>query len=250
MNEVPVDIALSRLRALEQDWMNTLNHSLWKLKRSGWELDMIEEILLVETSRWVLLGQESGYFPEVPTPLTDRPGARRGVPEVDEFFGRPEIVQGRTDFAAELIGAQLELAREDRLLFLHLMFFADDSEWIFRLSAAQTLASGLLDQPWRPLPIALVESMSWFLTGAESSAQRTNCPANWRLYTPFGEVAGERAARAEERWSQLKSIREEIRATVELAAEAPFTVAEPLGLRTAESQFETRAWRRILPTDE
>jgi hypothetical protein len=250
MSEVPVDTALSRLRALEQDWMNTLNHSLWKLKRSGWELDWIEEILLVETSRWVLLGQNSGYFPEVPTPLTDRLGARGAVPEVEEFFIRPTIVQGRTDFAAELIGAQLELAREDRLLFLHLMFFADDNEWGARLSTAQMLARKLRDHPWRSLPIAFVEAMSWCLTGTESSTRRTNCPANWRLYTPFGEVAGERAARAEERWGQLKSTRAEIYAAVELAAEVPFTAAEPLGLRGAESRFETRAWRHTFPADE
>ena len=90
--------------------------------------------------------------------------------------------------------------RTERLAYLRMVLFADDSEWSTALSDVERVVSRILEAPWLSLPPSEADEISWALDGVSEPSFYLPSPAEWRL----SRVA--RTARSRDRLEQLDQI--------------------------------------------
>jgi Hsp70 protein len=218
VTEPSTDPALFRLRAFEVDWLTPL------LKAPSGELNAV---LAAEAQRWILLGQEVGYFADAPSYLRldqSLPKAAAG------FFQGALPAVDFADFRYALNEAQDDLTPERRE-FLDLVLFADDAVWHARLHEVWKLAGELTGRPALRLSDEAMDSVSWSLAGAESQMAdgAPYLPAHWR--SSDNTFIQAMWPVAEERLARLKDARDAIAAAAEsLAADETPTIKLPIAI--------------------
>jgi hypothetical protein len=201
-----VDPALFRLRAFEADWLAPLIRTADS---------PLEQLLIAEAERWILVGQSLGFFPQAPRAAGDVPERAFRfhnffTDEIGFFTDKPVAL---SDFSATLSAAQDDLTPARRA-FLRLVLFATDPEFDDAVRQLSRFEAAVAE----PLARArLVDEVEWALQGAESQidAPLTH-PARWRASNRALVAAG--GLRAAQRMTILERWRQRVAAATGWAA--------------------------------
>jgi hypothetical protein len=246
MNSTSIDIPLFQLRLMEEDWLYAIERSLQAIPSESRGRRSMEHVLLAETAKWVELGQEVGYFAKVDSELTSLARFEE-EPSVRSFFDFDPTSFSDRGFGAQLANAQIELNRGDRLMFLYVLFFADDDEWLLRLREAESLSVMLEVDPRVAIPTTFVDELSWFLTGPESMDPQAVSPAYWRLAAPVAHIPDPPGVGASARWWEVARLREQVEAQIEIGERLLFLSSESPG---SAPPLGSRFMRPVFPNEE
>lgn len=186
----------------------------------------LRTFLLLEASEWIELGTEAGYFATYLKPLfalpapssiwswyrsthaTLVPSSPIDPPKPRHWWYYYDQLYQRSYFDDALTTAVSDLT-PDRLEFLRLYLFADDSEWLAKIRQLDDFRH-LLYSNAGPFPDDLVDTVSWALKGPDITMRSAGVPSDWRASTVLA------VPRMVDRARLLESIRADIAASVQL----------------------------------
>lgn len=170
---------------------------------SAWPEGALRLFLLREASNWIRMGQQCGYFSAELAPLPigqiRLPRSDWGILGVDVSHLDQMRIQSlwsqdwTTLDGGDAFGEELTLAMEDltddRLEFLRLFFFSEETEWaekLVELAAFARVVDGS-KPPFSAELIDQVDKVAWALQGPESTLHEFHgFPADWRVQGVLG----------------------------------------------------------------
>jgi hypothetical protein len=224
--------SLFRLRAFELSWRTPMMRRASRSTLVGDRRALLYSVLVLETDRWLALGQRVGYFADIPfatSPARD-PTARRAESWSDRLWsgGEPPTDLDPLTFSCELTEATEQLTPA-RLEFLALILFEPYKVFQARLGEVRELADAITRRPWLSVPPRAVDRVAWSLDGAAfpDSALRWS-PAFWRqsIDDDVWHTGAVEPRRLIPRKVALDDVRKEIAAAMEWHIESSQSPAE------------------------